>query len=283
MPTCLPAATEWPYENAVAPNAICCSPKESVTLKMRLVTASGSPVAAIGPAGVCADYRYLRADGKDGNDELLKRWAAMMECEVTARLEDAAPCREDKLQVRGVAQRRRRDTDAAGRCRTPASDPAAPVQLDRVTSRRVGPHRLVAVGRKEQVAVVCADDRVLDARRRELPDRAGEVVDDRVHDLSSLEREAGLARVVDLLRADDNDLRAVKLLGELRGLQAQKLVKRHVDQLRHPGSGELLAAREVGKERVVDPCAKLAVLFDDREAAGGAGLQRRHADGRDAG
>src|SRR6266568_9347167 len=196
----------------------------------------------------------------------------MVECQVTARPEDAAPCGEHKLQVRRVPQRKRRDTDASGWCRTPASDPASPVQLDRKTSRRVGPHGFVTIRRQEQVAVICADDSVLDACPRKLPDGAGEVIDDRVHYLSSLEREPGLASVVDLLGADDNNLRAIKFLGELRGLQAQELIKRHVDQLRHPGSGELLAAREVGKKRVFDPCTKFAVLFDNRVAAGGTWL-----------
>ena len=42
-------------------------------------------------------------------------------------------------------------------------------------------------------------------------------------------------------------------------------------------------AGEVGQEAVVDASAELAALFDDREARRRAGLQRRHADGRDAG
>ena len=40
-------------------------------------------------------------------------------------------------------------------------------------------------------------------------------------DLARLEVKPALARVVDLLRADDDDLRAVELLRELRRLQAQ--------------------------------------------------------------
>ena len=123
---------------------------------------------------------------------------------------------------------------------------------------------------------------MLDARRRELPDRPGEVVDDGVHDLPRLEREARLAGVVDLLRPNDDDLRAVELLRELRRLQAQQLVERQVDELRHPRRRELPARREVGQERVVDPGAELAALLDDGEARRRAGLSAAMPIGRDA-
>src|ERR1017187_2125628 len=196
----------------------------------------------------------------------------MVECQVTARPEYAAPCGKHKLQVGGVAQRGRCDTDASGWCSAPTSDPASPVQLDRGASRRVDPHRFVTIRREEQVPVICADDSVLDAGPRELPDGTGEVVDDRIHYLSSLEREPGLASVVDLLGAGDNPLGTIKFFGELRGLQAQELVKCHVDQLGHLGSGELLAARDVGKKRRFDPYTKFSVLFDNRVAGSGTGL-----------
>lgn len=82
---------------------------------------------------------------------------------------------------------------------TAATDPAAPVQIHRVSARSVGSHRLVAVVGEEQMAVVGTDYRVFDPCRRELAERAREVVDDCVHHLSSLKREASLTGVIDLL------------------------------------------------------------------------------------
>ena len=73
------------------------------------------------------------------------------------------------------------------------------MKLDGVSSRSVNPHRLVAVGRQEQVAVIGSDDAVLDSGRGELSEGPRNVVDDRVHDLSGLERESSFAGVVNLL------------------------------------------------------------------------------------
>ena len=145
------------------------------------------------------------------------------------------------------------------------------MEIDLFPARSVRAHRLVAIGGEEQVAMIRGDDRVLDAGRRQLANRARQVVDDRVHHLPGLEREARLAGVVDLLRANDDDLGAIDLLRELRWLEAQKLVERDVDQLRHARRRELLPSCEVGQKRVVDARAELAALLDDAEAADAPG------------
>ena len=100
--------------------------------------------------------------------------------------------------------------------------PPRPIQQRRWSSTvvpawAVDAHRLVPVSPEEEVAVVGRDDRARDACRGQLPDGAREVVDDGVHHLARLEGEAGLARVVDLLRPDDHDLGTFDPLRELRG------------------------------------------------------------------
>ena len=181
-------------------------------------------------------------------------------------LKTPLPSGKHEIEVGVVAERRGSHPNATRRSRSAAPDPAAAVQIDLVAARRVDPHRLVAIRRKEQMAMIGGHDSMLDARRGKLADGSRQVIDDRIHHLPGLEREARLACVVDLLRAHDDDLRALDLLGEPRGLQAEKLVERDVGQLRHARGGEFLARGEVGKKRVVDPRTERAALLDNAEA-----------------
>ena len=131
-PTCLPSAmSSGRTRTPVAPNASLLLSERERDTEDAVRDDLGQSYRRDGAERACASIPVLRADGKDRNDELLKGRATMVECQVTARPEDAAPCGEHKLQVRGVPQRRRRDTDASGWRRTPTSDPASPVQLDR--------------------------------------------------------------------------------------------------------------------------------------------------------
>jgi hypothetical protein len=66
-------------------------------------------------------------------------------------------------------------------------------------SPKGNPHRLVTVGRHEQVAVIGSHDAVLDTGGGELSDGPRNVVDYSVHNLSRLERESCFAGVVNLL------------------------------------------------------------------------------------
>ena len=96
-------------------------------------------------------------------------------------------------------------------------------------------------------------------------------------------REAGLAGVVDLLRANDDDLRALELLRELRRLQARAARRASMStSFGTRAAANFFRAAEVGQERVVDARAELAVLLDDAEARRRARHERRHADRRDA-
>src|SRR5881296_3065653 len=112
----------------------------------------------------------------------------------------------------------------------------------------------------------------------ELPNSPREVVDDGVHHLSSLKREASFPSMIDLLRPHDDDLRTFDPLRELRRRETQKLVQSHIGQIRYPRRCKLLPGREVGKESIFDPSTQLAALFYDREARGCPGLERRHTD-----
>ena len=220
--------------------------------------------------------RRRHPDGEHRDDQLLKRRAPVVEGEIAARLEDADACREHEVEVGGVAERRRRDAHASRWRGAAAADPAAPVQLHLLPAGGVHPHRLVPIGREEEVAVVGRDDRVLDPGGRELADRPGEVVDDRVHDLPRLEREARLAGLVDLLRADDDERRALDLLRQLRRLEAQQLVEAR-------GRPAPARARQAasfvppgpGRKAVVDAGAELPALLDHAEARRGPGHAAR--------
>ena len=109
--------------------------------------------------------------------------------------------------------------------------------------------------------VVGGEHGVLDARRGQLADRAGEVVDDRVHDLPGLMDEPALAGVVDLLRADDDDLRRPStFFASFVCDQVSTSSSVEVDERRDPRRSELPARRQVRQERVLDPGAELAAL-----------------------
>ena len=89
---------------------------------------------------------------------------------------------------------------------------------------RICAHRFVAISRKEKMAMVRRNNRVLDTGSCKLSNCPREIVDDGVHYLPGLERESCLPSVVDLLRANHDDLRPVDLLCEPRGLKAQEFV-----------------------------------------------------------
>src|SRR5271166_4482391 len=132
------------------------------------------------------------------------------------------------------------------------------------------------------MAMVGSHDGMFDARCGKLADRSRQVVYHRVHYLPGLEREARLAGVVDLLRADHDDLGAIDLLGEPRRLQAQKLIERYISQIWHARCGEFLTSRKVGKKRGLNAYTERATLLDNAEARGRSWLKRCHSDRCDA-
>ena len=95
------------------------------------------------------------------------------------------------------------------------------MKVNGLSPRRVDAHRFVAIRRQKEMTVIGRYNAVLDAGCSELSNGAREVVDHRVHHLPRLERKPRLAGVIDFLRADDDHLRAVDLLRELRRLEAQ--------------------------------------------------------------
>src|SRR5436190_11461068 len=112
----------------------------------------------------------------------------------------------------------------------------------------------------------------------ELPNSPREIVDDCIHHLSSLKREASFASMIDLLRPHDDDLGAFDPLRELRGRETEKFIQSHIGQIRDPRRSKLLPGCEVGKESVFDPSTQFSALLYDGEARGRPGLERRHAD-----
>src|SRR6202030_2345299 len=105
-----------------------------------------------------------------------------------------------------VTERRCTHPDATRWSYPPAADPAAPVQVHFGSPGWVNSHRLVAFGREKKMAMVGRYDGLLNAGGGELADRSRQIVDYCIHHLPGLEGETGLARVVDLLRAHDDEL-----------------------------------------------------------------------------
>ena len=109
---------------------------------------------------------------------------------------------------------------------------------------------------------------MLDAGRGQLADRPREVVDDGVHDLPGLEREARLAGMVDLLRAHDDDLGALDLLREPRRLKAQQLVERESTSFGTRAAANFFRAARSGRNASsmrapsLPPCSTTLKLAD---------------------
>lgn len=126
------------------------------------------------------------------------------------------------------------------------------MQFDGVAAWGIGAHRLFSVGGEEKVSMVGAHHRLLDARRCQLSNRSCEVVDDVVHDLSSMKCEAGLSDMINFLQRTIEILYALDSLCKLRGLKAKKVIEGNVNELGHPRGSKLLPRREIGEERVLD-------------------------------
>src|ERR1019366_722014 len=117
----------------------------------------------------------------------------MVEGEIPARFEDPAPDGEHEIQIGVIPERGGGDADATSRGCAAASNPTATMQVNLVAPRRVDPHRLVAVRWEEQMPVIGGQHAMLDAGRGKLAYGPGQIVDDGIHHLASLEREPMLA------------------------------------------------------------------------------------------
>src|ERR1019366_8800537 len=121
----------------------------------------------------------------------------MVEGEIPARFEDPASDGEHEIQIGVIPERGGGDADATSRGCAAASNPTATMQVNLVAPRRVDPHRLITVRWEEKMTVISGQHAMLDAGRGELADRSGQIVDDSIHHLASLEREPPLAGMVD--------------------------------------------------------------------------------------
>ena len=90
------------------------------------------------------------------------------------------------------------------------------------------------------MAVVGRHDSLFDARCGELANGPGQIVDDGIHHLASLEREPLLAGMIDLLGSHDDDLGALDLLGKPGGLETEEFVQSNVGKPGHAQGGKFL-------------------------------------------
>src|SRR5438876_5744560 len=134
---------------------------------------------------------------------------------------------------------------------------------------------------KEQMSVIRRDNEVLNARCRQLADCSAKIVDHRVHHLLCLVWESGLARVIDLLRSNDDHLSAINLLFEFCGRKTEEFIQSQIHQIRNARGGKLLPCWKIRKKRVFNSGTQLSVLFDHAEAARCARQKSSHAERRD--
>jgi len=166
------------------------SPKRSVTLKIRLVTAWGSPDTVMELADGGAESRtFVRTVKTEGPTPEAR--TAVMEGEIAARSEYSGADRENELEVRGITKRRSRDAHAPGRScapRPPSSDdathrvaPGASVRMDgsRSKGKKRWPWSAVTTVAQHRRSLVC--------------ESLAPGCDDCIHHLPSLESEACLA------------------------------------------------------------------------------------------
>ena len=254
-----------------------------VTLKMRFVTASGRPVAVTGPAVDRSGSWRFHADRKHRYDQLLQRWPAVVKGEISARFEDPTAERKHKIKIGVVAERRGSHPDATSRGRSAAPDPTAAMKVNLVTSRRVDPHRLIAIRREEQMPVVGRQHAMFDARCGKLADGPRQIVDDRIHHLPGLEREpVSPAWSISCERTMTTWAPSI-FLASLDGCRLNSSSRATSAKLGHARGGKFLPSGKVGKECVVDPHTERACLLDNAEARRCPRLQRGHANRRDAG
>ncbi len=117
---------------------------------------------------------------------------------VAARLEDRTAEGYDYVEISRVAEFHALDAETTrGCCSTPAN-PATAMQIDRISTRRIYPHRRVPIRRIEQMPVIGRDHRVLDAGRCKPLQRARDVFDHPAHDPPRIGRPGVLARRIDL-------------------------------------------------------------------------------------
>src|SRR6516165_1125417 len=130
--------------------------------------------------------------------------------------------------------------------------------------------------------VVGSNHGILYPRCGQLADGARQIVDYRVHHLSSRKSEAGFSSMIDLLRPDDDHSGTFDLLGQPRRLKSKQLVETEIDQPRYTTSGEFPAAREIGQKCLVDAVTKFSALLGYTDAARRDKQQSGHANRSDA-
>jgi hypothetical protein len=83
------------------------------------------------------------------------------------------------------------------------------MQLDDISARCVGAHRLISMMGEEQVPMIGGDYRIFDPGPGELPDAARQIVDHCVHHLPSRKHETGFPGMIDLLGPHNDDRSAL--------------------------------------------------------------------------
>ncbi len=143
--------------------------------------------------------------GEHRDNHLLQADPSVMVGKIAPGAEDSDAGGEEEVEVGVVAQLGPGDADRPRRVGTSAADPAAAMDVDRVAARIIGAKRLVFLA-GELVAVIGRDNDRVDSSSRELAHGAGDVLEHGVHHLTRDEVAVHLAELVDLLRADDDEL-----------------------------------------------------------------------------
>src|SRR5205807_8509126 len=123
-----------------------------------------------------------------------------------------------------------RNPDIAVRGTAAFADPHAAVKIRRLAPRSIHLHTALD-GLAEEVAVICRNNKVRDAQRRQTADALAELIQHLVHVASGLVLTLrALAMLVDFLRRDQHQVRVLNLISELPGWLPQ-IIELEVDNL----------------------------------------------------
>jgi len=142
--------------------------------------------------------------------------AAVVEGQASARLEDAESRGKDEVELGVVAELCAIHPRGARRVGSSVPDPAAPVEVDRVSAWALGLH-VVLFPNRELMTVVGGNDEVLDPCCSEFSDGPCDVADYALHSGARGQLVDVLPKRIDLLRVNDDQRLAIHSLAQLIG------------------------------------------------------------------
>src|SRR6202035_2284640 len=92
--------------------------------------------------------------------------------------------RKCEIQIRSIAELRSGNAHGAGRYRAPAADPATPMEVDSVPTRRLKSHRRIPLRSEEQMTMIGCDYGLSDTCGCETLQAPRKILNNAIHDAS---------------------------------------------------------------------------------------------------